>query len=513
EGEIFNRIHRKDGRIYFDTHKGFVYCLNAEDYKLLWRLQIQELLSSPVYIGQSHLYVFDQDNNVYCFDLDGKPCWQTAAQEEITSPLREIGDLVLWGTSQGRFTAVDVLTGEEAWHFRAQGAIRSNPVSSERCIIFGSDDCNLYFLDRDGNLVDQYEAEDTVRDTLLVNGKFLYFGAGDDFFVCFDLKKRMQKWEVRIGGHVIPTPLSVRKRVFFLAWNNVLYCLHKRNGSILWWRSIPSRSLYQLEVVEDKIVVSSMSSILVCFDIETGVKFGETDVGKEIKSNPLWNPPHLLVNVYDKETGMGKIYQMKKTLQVTLTPSLTSPRLVNEEIVFSVATVGFHQPEYEFFVKTGGEKEIVQAESDRNTWNWFPNQAGDYKVGVKVWDEKEEKEVEVPFVIEKVKPKITLYSSRLSPQETNKKIVLKTSAAGMGDTNFGLRINPVVLVQIGKRYVITLESADQEAVAVEKTEENEWTWIPERQGLYMIGVVATDDEGKADIAVLYLVMNKKGPVL
>jgi len=508
DGEIIDRILKKENRLYFATRKGFIYCIDALDYKLQWRLRMQEVPKSPVFMGQSHFFVFDTKNNVYCFDLDGNTQWQISMKEEITSPLAEIGNSVFLGTSQGSFIAIDVLSGNEVWHVMAQEAIRSNPVVFEGHIIFGCDDHLLYFIDQNGNLIDKYLAKDKILNTLLVDGKFLYFGTENHFLVCLDLKKKIKKWEVKTGGRVLPVPVSDQKRVFFLAWNNVLYCLHKRNGSILWWRPIPSRSLFPLEVYKDKIVVSSMSSILVCFDVETGARVGDFDVGREMKSNPLWNSPFLLVNVYDRKTEKGKILQMKKVVQMTLSSSVSSPQFVNQEISLSVTTVGFHLPQYEFYIKNGEEKNIVQAASDKSTWPWFPSQPGSYTVGVTVSDEKVNKQAEIPFVIEKINPKATLYPSKPSPRGSNEKIVFTAGSTGFIDPFYELRISRVNLVLIGRRSVLSISGKKLENIVLEKSESENWTWTPTSRGLYLISMIVSDDSERKSVSRYFLILNK-----
>lgn len=514
DGEIIDRIQKKENRLYFATRKGFIYCVDALDYKLQWRLRMEESPKSPVFMGRSHFFVFDAKNNVYCFDLDGNPLWQISLKEEITSPLAEIGNSVFLGTSQGDFMAIDVVSGNEVWHVMVQEAIRSNPVAFEDHIIFGCDDHNLYFIDKNGNIVDKYLAKDKILNTLLVDGPFLYFGTENHFLVCLDLKRKIKKWEVKTGGRVLPVPISDQKRVFFLAWNNVLYCLHKRNGSILWWRSIPSRSLFPLEIYKDKIVVSSMSSILVCFDVETGAKVGDFDVGLEMKSNPLWNSPFLLANVYDRKTEKGKILQLKKVVQMTLSSSQVSPQFVNQEISLSVTTVGFHLPQYEFYIKNENENEkekekiVIQAASDKSTLSWFPSEPGSYIVGVSVRDEKVNKESEIPFVIEKVKPKATLYLSKSSPRGDDEKIVLTAGSTGFIDPIYELRISKVNLVFIGRRSVLSIVEEKLDNIELEKSESENWTWVPKGRGLYLIKMIVSDDIERVNVSRYFLILNK-----
>lgn len=211
------------------------------------------------------------------------------------------------------------------------------------------------------------------------------------------------------------TPPDVAgKRILFLCWNNVLYCLNKKRGHILWWKMIPSRTFYRLEISGDRVVVSSLSSVisgdrvvvsslssvLLSFDLETGESTGEFNAKQELASNPLWFDPYLLISLYDPLKDTGRILFLKKIVRAALKPSKESPQKVGEEIRFSVSVRGFFMPLYEFYLKEGEEEIIVQESSERNSWAWFPEKTGDYVVGVRVFDGKEKVSAEIRFSIQ-----------------------------------------------------------------------------------------------------------------
>jgi len=313
----------------------------------------------------------------------------------------ESNNKIYFGTEKGTFFALNASSGEEQWRFRAAGAVRSTPVFSEAKIIFGCDNSNLYILTSEGGLLHQFKANDKIQSTPLAERSFLYFGADDHYFYCFNLKKMRLKWKIKTGGKVSTAPVSDEKRVFFLCWNNVLYCLNKRNGSIVWWKIMPSRSFYSIEVSGPRIVVSSLSPILLCFDMETGEKIGDFDAGQEVKSNPLWISPYLIYNLYDSQTDQGRLVFLKKVFKVTLTSSPGSPQAVAKEVAFTASSTGFYRPKYEFYLKEGEVKKVVQAKSLKSSWVWFPEKEGEFIVGVEVFDEKQSLKEEMPFVIKK----------------------------------------------------------------------------------------------------------------
>jgi len=416
KGKIIDNIQKKQGYLYFSTREGFIYCVDYENEKINWEFKASELIESHPFLGKESIYVFDRKNRLYCLNMEGKVRWENKINEGITSGVVELKDEVCLGTEKGNFIAFNTSDGKELWRFRSGGSIRSEPVGSNDMIMFGCDDQNIYFLSENGTLLGKFEAGDKIRSALTVDGNYLYFGTEGQYFYCLNLIKKKKKWKVKTGGKVIVPSVNDRKRVYVLSGNNVLYCLNKKNGTILWWNGIPSRSNFRLELIENRITVSSLSSILVCFDVKTGKKVGEFEAPKEIKSNPLWIDPYLFINLYNDRRNTGRLLFMKKEVKVKLEPSKKYPQKTSEEIVFTSSPTGFFMPEYEFSLRhldvpfgsdvnacmeEKGEKLIVQEKSDKNTLTWYPDKVGTYAIGVVVTDEKEIAEIEIPFVIEK----------------------------------------------------------------------------------------------------------------
>jgi len=401
EGEVIDSLETQGGKLYLSTKRGFVYCLDSVERKILWRFMASEPLASPSYCGSKKIYFYDQGNTLYCLDKEGKALWKKKFEEEITSGLAEFDNKICFGTEKGTFFALSADRGEVLWHFQAGGAIRTTPVFAGNKIIFGGDSFGLTFLTEEGRLLAQIRANDTIQATPLVEKNFIYFGADDHYFYCFNLKKGKMKWRIKTGGKFSTPPAVDEKRIFFLCWNDVLYCLNKRNGHILWWKIIPSRSFYRLEVSGKRIVVSSLSSLLLCFEMGTGEKVGDYEASQEVKSNPLWLPPYLVFNLYDSQSEKGRLVFLRTVIKVSLTASQQSPQAVGEEIAFTVSAVGFYKPKYEFYIIEGDEKKVVQEKSEKKSWSWFPEKQGDFVIGVEVFDEKQSMKKEIPFEIKK----------------------------------------------------------------------------------------------------------------
>jgi outer membrane protein assembly factor BamB len=523
EGEINNPMKKRGPLVFISTRAGILYCVDGSSQEIQWQVQISETLVSPPFLGDENIYVLDQENNLFCLTEEGKILWQRIIEAELTSRITEFRGNVCVGTSTGWFLAIDILKGERAWAFKAKDAIRSNPVVSDGTIIFGSDDHNLYVLSPLGNLIHKFNVGGKIGATLATDGDYVYLGSGDREILCLDLKKRKRKWKVRTGGELLVPPVFYEERGFFACMDNVLYCLDKKGGDILWWSVTPSRAFYHLMIVNEKIVVTSLSTLLMSFDVKTGEKTGEFQGAEEMRSNPMWCDPHMLVNRYDSESDLGTLLFFQKLVAVELSPSKISPQKVNEDIVVTATPYGFYLPEYEFFLTPmvkwplnpyffvllgkEEEKQLVQEKSEERAWEWFPEDPGIYGIGVKVTDERETAVTEILFSIQKEDAAVALAMSMDSPQHVGTEIGFTATSRGMSSPQYEFSLQRVYELVFFTH--MSLFIPGRERIVLEYSEENNWTWIPEREGIYVIHVAADDGVENVKSNVFYSITKNK----
>ena len=399
EGKIIRAILKGDGDLYLSTDKGLLYCLDGAAQKIKWTYAAASPFGSPPSVSPDNVFAWDEENNIYCLDKTGTLRWEKKIKEKISSGISWDQDKLYVGTREGTFLAIRQSSGESLWQLKTGQAFEARAVFWGSQTIAACADGKLYFINQKADLGKIIEIGSPIRVTPLVDGDRLYLGTEDSAFQCFDLKRKKRKWKIKLGGQLVLSPRADEKRIYFVASNSVLYCLDKKGGDILWWWIAPSRSAYDLEFSADKILVTSLSSVLFCLDRKTGKEIGKYDAKAEIKSNPLWDTPYALINLHDYVENKGTVVYLRKEVKVQLTSSLSSPQPAGTEISFTAAATGFYLPKYEFYLRSGEEKAVVQKESEKNSWAWFPDKEGNYTVGVKVNDEKQAMEAEVPFEI------------------------------------------------------------------------------------------------------------------
>jgi hypothetical protein len=518
EGEIISLIQKVGSFLYFSTQKGKVYCIDGEKKEIFWQFDAANPLACPPYVAESRIFVHDKGNNIYCLGQDGKLQWKTALADKITSSIAEDGDQVYCGTEKGQLHCLSAETGQEIWQYEADSAVISNLVIWHDDVLFGGDDNIIRIVDHSGRLSRKIDVGARTGKTLALEESLLFFGTEDRYLHCVDLNRQKTKWKIRSGGATFVHPVISGNQVLFLCWNCVLYCLNKKNGSILWWGSVPSRSYYRIEVIEKRVVASSFSPEIVCFDLKTGESVGTYEASQELKSNPAWFPPFLLVNLHEPESDKGKLVFLKKDVGVNLISSKKSPQKPNEEITFSAKATGFHLPKYEFFLSRfikaklqpgiiaffrEGDREIVQQSSELSAWDWFPGEQGYYNVEVEVLDEREKAHGEMPYSIQKEEVDVSLLSSLSSPQNSGKKIVFTANFSGFETPQCEFRVRRLKWVSVHSAFFLLF--GEDEEVVQGKSAENSWIWTPGNEGLYLIKAVVQDEQEMASDQVVFAI--------
>lgn len=505
EGQIAGEIFVREDTLFFATWGGDVVSVESKDNRLIWRVQLGESLGGPPALSGDSLLVADRNNTLHCLDLSGGQRWRKTVESAITGPAEGIGQCICFGTENGNLVALDRTDGRELWRYTSGAAVRSNPVEAGGRIVFGSDDHFLYLLDMKGSLVSQFEMDDRIGPTLCPDGHNLCFGTENGFFISFDLKRGIVRWKVRTGGSLSAPPLVSGSRIYFLTWDSVIYCLNRNTGTILWWQGIPSRVPYRLLNVEDKVVVSSLSSMLLCLDGKTGNTLGRADLEGEMKSNAVWISPRLLVSVFDRIERTEKIVLLKKQVRVILSSAPESPQAVDTDILFSADAVGFFQPSFEFFLTEGEVRRTVQEESEKSQWAWFPSEPGDYSVGVVVRDERQTKEAEIPFVVEREKPQVSFSYPASPPFRPGEDILFSVSTKGMTDPAYRLRLLRLMRFPFGTGGYLLLEEKGSEGQIRESVRQGSWIWTPQKEGIYLICVLAWEDDRQAAASEFLLI--------
>ncbi len=395
-------IRGHDGKVYLAEYTGSVVCLESLSRQILWNYKADDPFAFPPVVGDTALYISDENNVLHVLDFDGRLLFQKNLGGPITAGPKEKDGKILVGIGGGRLLALDPQSaGSQIWEFQAEGNIRTAPVFAAGRVVFGTDDGHVHGLDTQGRPVWTYLARGAITNSAVAAGSRVYFGTDERYVYCLDAVKGKKKWAFRLGGVPLWPPLVVDRKLVFTAGNSVVYCLRGKTGEIVWWDSVPSRILYAPELAGDRILVSSSSTEITAYDIHTGNPSGSFKASGDLVAGALWLDPHILILRKSGDAIEKKAEFLKKEVRLDISSSRSPPQRQGEPIEFQASAVGFHLPSFELTVFDEERRPVFQKASADGVWLWIPDVPGIFRIHVRAVDAKQECESEMIFSIEK----------------------------------------------------------------------------------------------------------------
>jgi outer membrane protein assembly factor BamB len=186
--------------------------------------------------------------------IDGEVIWRRELGSPLQSPPVPAGDRVYLPLKDGRIVAVSIQTGEQIWTRKlAEAAVGILPV-----------------------------------------GDRLYVGALDNRLHSLDVKDGDDDWSWPTGADLLGTPVLDRKRVYFVALDNVLRGHDRNSGSMIWKQVLPMRPFTGPLLSGESLIVSGVASDVRAYSTADGKQTGAHVLkGAESQEILLATPPYL----------------------------------------------------------------------------------------------------------------------------------------------------------------------------------------------------------------------------
>jgi outer membrane protein assembly factor BamB len=305
DGSVVGQPRARDGIVYFATREGVLTAVVVPARQVLWRFKADHTISASPELGENHILLCDEENVIYGIDFRGSLVLKKQLGEDVTSAVREYGGRVYSGTAGGKVIALDLSAGgEKLWEVTAAAAVTAGPVFFGDLVIFGTADGRLLALGHTGKLVWEFAATGAITADPTVADGWLYFGTGNRFFYCLNAVTGKKSWARRIQGAPLHPALVLGRRLVVPASNSVIYFISRRGGSILSWEAVPSRIIHDMAAAGPVILVSSAAPNLIAYDFATGKRFGEYLAPGPLAAGALWVPPFVVL--VEEETDSGR---------------------------------------------------------------------------------------------------------------------------------------------------------------------------------------------------------------
>ncbi|MBM3306677.1 MAG: hypothetical protein FJY79_12185 [Candidatus Aminicenantes bacterium] len=315
EGTVVGQPRAKDGIIYFATREGFLTAVVAPARQVFWRFKADHPVSAGPELSEDHVLFRDDGHVLYVLDPKGALLMKRRAAGTVTTAVREHRGRIYFGTEEGRIQALDSGApggSRPAWEYEAPGPVTAGPVFAGELVLFGTSDGRLIALDHAGQPVWQFGGPGPITADPAVAGERIYFGTGDKSFFCVNATTGKKIWSRRLQGAPLHPAHVHGSRVAVAASNSVVYFLSRRGGSILSWELVPSRVVHEPAAAGTVLIISSAAPRLAAIDLKSGKRLGEHLTSGLLSTGALWVSPLVVGFEEDGASGRQKLVFLER---------------------------------------------------------------------------------------------------------------------------------------------------------------------------------------------------------
>ncbi len=207
---------------------------------------------------------------------------------------------------------------------------RMTPVLTDSLVIAGNSIDGLVAYDRmSAKEIWRLSLEGGVEAGVAEDREFLYFGAGDGFFYKVKKMNGEVEWSFPIRAEGLGQPTLEGNRVYFLAGNNIIYCLNTDTGKSIWLynRRDPSnisiRGGSRPSIDDSHVYVGFSDGSVIALKKTSGNLAWETVINKnkrfqDVDAHPYLDGDRLYVAGYDHSLHSLKASSGESLWQVDL---------------------------------------------------------------------------------------------------------------------------------------------------------------------------------------------------
>ncbi|HEX5220506.1 MAG TPA: PQQ-binding-like beta-propeller repeat protein [Verrucomicrobiae bacterium] len=263
----FNIVEIKDGKITFTEH------LHGGGNKP-WHTNV---LVKHEYATDTTKYP-RPDFSVNAQYPKVKPRWKFNTGFTIASSPAVSKDLAIVGDASGTVYAFALADGATKWKFITKGPVYSTPdVNGER-VVFASTDGNIYCLNAgSGKELWRFTTDRALVACPLIVGETVFIGSSEGVFRALNLNDGKNQWSFDgAPGFVETRPLHYDGKIIFGAWDQHLYALDAKTGTLTWkWKGDRPGTLYSPAAcwpvaAHGKVFIAAPDRKVTALDAKTG---------------------------------------------------------------------------------------------------------------------------------------------------------------------------------------------------------------------------------------------------
>ncbi len=250
----------QEGKIYVSDNLGYIYSIDINLQKLIWAKRIGIPFRSNIKIADNKLFLADQDNKLYCFNiLNGEKIW------EFSTTLTNLK------SNFKNNLAIDT-KNSNLFFLNTSGELYSINYSNQGINWFSN--LKMKGLKRESSIFSSSPL--ILKDSHLI-------ASNNALIIKFDSLSGRIVWEKNISANL--KGVLTKDNLFLYTTNNLLICIDLNNGQVVWSKDIYNQieNLYgkktyrrikkisQISIADNKIFLFSREGYLLTFNYKNGI--------------------------------------------------------------------------------------------------------------------------------------------------------------------------------------------------------------------------------------------------
>jgi len=204
--------------------------------------------------------------------------WKHSTGQTIASTPARYKENMIVGDASGNVYSFELSSGKILWTFATKAPVYSGPDVAGDRVVVASTDSIIYCLHAGtGKELWRVKTKASVVASPRIDGTVAYIGGSDGIFRAIDLKSGTVLWEYEgVNGFVECVPAIAGDKVIFGAWDEHLYCLNKKTGTLEWkWSSgrrgvLLSPAACEPVIANGKVFIVAPDRFMTAIDLTTG---------------------------------------------------------------------------------------------------------------------------------------------------------------------------------------------------------------------------------------------------
>jgi outer membrane protein assembly factor BamB len=387
------------------------------------------------------------------------------------------GDLYL-STRKGLVYCLAGGKREILWKFEAFDELTSSPFLGAENVYVYDRTSTLYCLSKKGRLLWKKEVKEKISTGVIEFKEKICLGTEKGVLFALWTASGEEIWRFEAGKAIVSTPVFADSRIIFGCHDHSLYFLTEK-GSLL-DKVKTDNKIQPLPLAEKNyLYFGTDDHYFYCFNLAKRKKKWKVKIGGKIFSTPVVDGKRIFFLCWN-----NVLYCLNKKnghilwWRIIPSRSFYSLEISGESIVAS----SFSSLLVCFDIETGeevGDYDAGQEIKSNPLW------AAPYLM-FNLYDSLKD---EGKLVFLKKILNVSLKSSEKSPQKVGAEIAFTVSAVGF----------------YSQDYEFYLKEGEEERIVQEKSERNSWTWLPEKEGDYVVGVNVVDEKERMKAEVPFVI--------